>query len=466
MRHWTILIAEGDEGLRRALRLALQTPDRKLVEAFGLSNVVQVLRRQPVDLVLVGPRPDPAAESLVAVRAIREAGIRLPIVLLAEHSSEERAIAALRAGVRDYFKPPFSFAEIGASVGGLLAADRPPERGTRPTRPSAPGPLPLIVGDSPAIRALRDYLPRVAATESNVLITGETGTGKELVACYIHQHSARHARPLVSINCAAIPDTLLESELFGHERGAFTDAYARREGHLSAAHGGTVFLDEVGEMSPAAQAKILRAIDHKEVSRLGGQAPVSVDVRIIAATNQDLEGRMAEARFRPDLYYRLNVARVDLPPLRERREDIPLLCLHYIEALNRRLGREVQGLTEEAESSLRCYPWPGNVRELKNLLEAAFIGVSSGRISLAALPPQFRARLEALEDVPAGERERLLRALLATNWNKSKAAAQLQWSRMTLYRKMAKYRLLDAGRPAIGRPAGCGAADAAEATSE
>jgi DNA-binding NtrC family response regulator len=460
MRHWTILIAEGDEGLRRALRLALQTPDRKLIEAFGLSSAVQLLRRQPVDLVLVGPRPDPAAGSLAAVCAIRETGFRLPVVLLVEHSSEERVIAALRAGVWDYFKPPFSFAEIGASVSRLLAPDQTPGRGTRPARPATAGPLPLIVGDSPAIRALRDYLPRVAATESNVLITGETGTGKELIACYIHQRSVRHTRPLVSINCAAIPDTLLESELFGHERGAFTDAYARREGHLSAARGGTVFLDEVGEMSPAAQAKILRAIDRKEVSRLGGQSPVTVDVRIIAATNQDLESRVAEARFRPDLYYRLNVARVDLPPLRDRRQDIPLLCHHYIEVLNRQLGREVEGLTEETESSLLCYPWPGNVRELKNLLEATFIGVSSGRIGVAALPPQFRARLEALEGVPAGERERLLRALLATNWNKSKAAAQLQWSRMTLYRKLAKYRLLDAGRPGS-----CRAADADEPTT-
>jgi len=463
MRQWTILIVEGDEGLRRALRLALQTPDRKLLEAFGLGSAVQVLRRHSVDLLLVGPRADPDSDSLAALRSIRQTGTRLPVVLLSERSSEALVIAALRAGVRDYFKPPFSFAEIAASVGGLLAGNRIPERGARPVTAA---PLPLIVGDSPAIRELRDYLPRVAATESNVLITGETGTGKELVASYIHQHSARHARPLVSINCAAIPDTLLESELFGHERGAFTDAYARREGHLSAAHGGTVLLDEVGEMSPAAQAKILRAIDRKEVSRLGGQAPVAVDVRIIAATNQDLEGRVAEARFRPDLYYRLNVARVDLPPLRERREDIPLLCHHYIELLNRRLGREVQGLTEEAESSLLCYPWPGNVRELKNLLEAAFIGVSSGRIRLVDLPPQFRARLEALEGLPEGERERLLRALLATNWNKSKAAAQLQWSRMTLYRKMAKYRLLDTGRPAIGGPGGHGAADADKPASE
>jgi DNA-binding NtrC family response regulator len=450
----SILIVEGDEGLRRTLRLALQAPGRKLVEVFGLSSLVQVLRRQAVDLLLVGPWPDPAAESLAAVRAIRQAGIRLPIIVLTSQSSEETVIAALRAGVRDYFKPPFSFAEIGASVESLLEASQTPERGRRPARPSTTGAPPLIVGDSPAIRALRDYLPRVAAAESNVLITGETGTGKELVACYIHQHSGRHSRPLVSVNCAAIPDTLLESELFGHERGAFTGAHARREGHLSAAHGGTLFLDEVGEMSPAAQAKILRAIDSKEVSRLGGQAPVTVDVRFIAATNQDLEGRVAEARFRPDLYYRLNVARVDLPPLRERREDIPLLCHHYIGVLNRQLDREVQGLTEEAEASLVGYPWPGNVRELKNLLEATFIGVSSGHIGLAALPPQFRARLEALGGVPAGERERLLRALLATNWNKSKAAARLQWSRMTLYRRLAKYRLGGEARPSADESPG------------
>ena len=298
-----------------------------------------------------------------------------------------------------------------------------------------------LVGASRAMQEVKSYLPKVAAAECNVLITGETGTGKERVATWIHRHSDRRDRPLVSINCAAIPEGLLESELFGFERGAFTGAHAAYAGKLQQAEGGTLFLDEIGDMSATAQAKILRAIEAKEVCQLGGRRNVAIDVRIVAATNQDLEAMVAEHRFRKDLYYRLDVARVHLPPLRERTEDIPLLFEHYLAEMNRRFGRAVGGPDREALSCLLAHEWPGNVRELRNLLEAIFISPPGAGISLNDLPARLRARVAGAGDPETSERERVLAALFAVQWNKSKAAASLNWSRMTLYRKMAKYQI-------------------------
>ena len=282
---------------------------------------------------------------------------------------------------------------------------------------------------------------KVATTNSTVLITGETGTGKELAAELIHQNSSRHKEPFVCINCAALPESLVESEMFGYERGAFTGAVALKQGKFELAEGGTVFLDEIGDMSPYAQMKILRTTEKKEICRLGGKGAIPIDVRIVGATNRDLEQLIEKGNFRKDLYYRLNVARVHLPPLRLRKEDIPSLLKHYIRKFNQRFGREVEGLAEEALDSLLRYDWPGNVRELKNILEATFINLPSRKIALMDLPKTFQGRLKETEGLPEKERDRLLSVLFATKWNKSKAARKLQWSRMTLYRKMAKYQI-------------------------
>ncbi|MBW2163252.1 MAG: sigma-54-dependent Fis family transcriptional regulator, partial [Deltaproteobacteria bacterium] len=284
-------------------------------------------------------------------------------------------------------------------------------------------------------------LVKVATTDSTVLITGETGTGKELAAELIHQNSPRHKEPFVCINCAALPESLVESEMFGYERGAFTGAVALKQGKFELAEGGTVFLDEIGDMSPYAQMKILRTTEKKEICRLGGKGAIPIDVRIVGATNRDLEQLIEKGNFRKDLYYRLNVARVHLPPLRLRKEDIPSLLKHYIRKFNQRFGREVEGLAEEALDSLLRYDWPGNVRELKNILEATFINLPSRKIALMDLPKTFQGRLKETEGLPEKERDRLLSVLFATKWNKSKAARKLQWSRMTLYRKMAKYQI-------------------------
>jgi transcriptional regulator with PAS, ATPase and Fis domain len=298
-----------------------------------------------------------------------------------------------------------------------------------------------LIGESPFIRRIKAYLLKVAAVDSHVLITGETGTGKELTAQYIHQQSTRHGKSLIAINCAALPDGLLESELFGYGKGAFTGAHTTYAGKLKLADGGTVFFDEIGDMSPYAQAKILRVIESKEVYPLGGKRSIPLDIRIIAATNRDLEHLVAKGKFRQDLYFRLNVAKVHLPPLRERKEDIPHLVDYYLQEFNARFGRELKGFTDEALELLLRHDWPGNIRELKNLLEAIFIDPPRKRIAISDLPDSIRQHYEIKEPATLTERELLLSALCSVNWNKSKAAEQLHWSRMTLYRKMAKYHI-------------------------
>jgi transcriptional regulator with PAS, ATPase and Fis domain len=298
-----------------------------------------------------------------------------------------------------------------------------------------------MIGASSEIEEIKAYLTKAASTESNVLITGETGTGKELAAELIHIKSKRHQNPFVCINCAAIPDELFESELFGYERGAFTGAHGFNQGKLKMAEGGTVFLDEIGEMSPYMQAKILRAIESKTIQRLGGKGNVSLNVRFIAATNQDLEAGVTDGKFRKDLFFRLNVVRVHLPPLRERKEDIPSLLHYYLQEWNSRTGTQVEGFSDEALESLLRYDWPGNIRELRNLLEAVFVSPPLQWISFNDFPKPFRRHLGNDQGKGEDECDRLLVALSSTNWNRSEAARKLQWSRMTLYRKMAKYHV-------------------------
>jgi transcriptional regulator with PAS, ATPase and Fis domain len=300
-----------------------------------------------------------------------------------------------------------------------------------------------LVGSSTSMAELRAYIRKVARSDAVVLISGETGTGKERVAESIHAESGRRNRPFVCVNCAAIPDSLFESELFGYDRGAFTGAQSAYPGKLRSANGGTVFLDEIGEMTLIAQAKILRVLENREVFPLGALRTTIVDVRFIAATNQDLEPLVAEGRFRRDLFYRLNVARLLLQPLKEHKEDIPDLVAYYLKHFNERYRTDVSGPSPELVECLMRHEWPGNVRELRNLVEALFIDPPEGPVALEHLPESFR-RIFAQYSVDAlPERERMVSALYRTNWNKSKAAAQLNWSRMTLYRKLSKYQILD-----------------------
>jgi transcriptional regulator with PAS, ATPase and Fis domain len=364
-------------------------------------------------------------------------GAKVPIVLVAWNGSEELAIAAMRHGIDDYVRGANYQVELPRVLLSLYSSTSQPSVAS----------CDLLIGESEFTRTTRDYIARVARASSNVLVTGETGTGKELIAKLIHRNSPRAEKALVCINCAAIPDTLLESELFGYERGAFTGATAARDGNLAAADGGTVFLDEIGDMSPYAQAKILRAIETHEIRRLGGGKAQYVDFRIIAATNCDLEALSLEGRFRRDLFFRLNVARIQLPPLRERPEDLLPLAHHFRMEFNRSFGRNTLGFTQRSEQAILNYPWPGNVRELRNILEASFIALDP-ECCWIEMPDFFcsAAENEGLPEVNEGDR--ILKALSESGWNKSKAADILSWSRMTLYRKMERY-----GIPAEGQTA-------------
>lgn len=304
-----------------------------------------------------------------------------------------------------------------------------------------------MVGGSLRMTAIRDYLTQVAGFNSHVLITGETGTGKELAAAMLHERSPRADRPFIGLNCAAIPETLFESEVFGHEKGVFTGASIKRAGVFAEASGGTVFLDEIGEMPLTAQSKMLRVLENREIRSIGSARAVPVDVRVVAATNQPLEQLVDQGKFRSDLFYRLNIARVHLPPLRERKEDIPGLVAHFLSVLNVQMGRQVVGLEAEVRDCLADYDWPGNVRELKNLLESTLLTIRSSIIGFTDLPEQYQTTFSRVQSKPFLERERLVSALAATHWNISKTAEQLDWARMTVYRKIAQYGI---ERPCAG----------------
>lgn len=450
MKKRVMLRVERDEMLRRTVHDLLHDDGFVVLDASDTTEIFRSLRhRQNLALLILTASLDPSDNGLKIVQQFRQWDSTLPVIMLTPHSSEELAITALKAGVTDYFRPPFSFTALRESVRRCIANHLPPQvSDTAPipfvAYPSDAGHLPVI-GESPVMQEMKTSMARVAATDSTVLITGETGTGKELVAKYVHNHSRRQQKPFVDVNCAALPDSLLESELFGYERGAFTGANSSYEGKLRLAQGGTIFFDEIGDMSLYAQAKILRALENRQVQRLGAKGTIPVDVRVVAATNQDLAQLMAEGRFRKDLFYRLNVARIHLPPLRERPEDLPLLFTHYIGECNRQFGHAVEGFSDEALDSVLRYDWPGNVRELKNMIEAIFVQCPGLRIAVTDLPEPLRRRCTDADQLPDDERAQMLAALLSTNWNKSKAAATLHWSRVTLYRKMWKHHIVSKG---------------------
>jgi len=407
-------------------------------EAKADGDLLETVERRAADLVVIGAPRGFNRTGIALTQAIRIRDARCPIVLVTESSSETFAVDAFRAGASDLLIETASRDEIVAAIGRLPEQSDAFSDDAEPLTGGG-----RLIGTSLSARGVRESIRNAAHTDSNVLITGETGTGKELVAELIHRNSARASRPMVCINCAAIPDTLLESELFGYERGAFTGALTSTPGKLEQAAGGTIFFDEIGDMSAYAQAKILRAIESREVHRLGGRRPVRLDVRVIAATNRDLDDLAMNDSFRKDLYFRINVARVHLAPLRERQSDIPPLIEHYVREFNRTFRTDVCDFEPDTLDRLMAYDWPGNVRELRNVIESVFGSRPGARIVWRDLPEWLRRRLGE-RTVSPGEQERIISALAATNWNKSKAAASLHWSRMTLYRKLAKYQIREA----------------------
>jgi DNA-binding NtrC family response regulator len=426
----TALIACADDTLRPGIARMLQARGLETVEARTVTRLRMQLGAYAPSVLVLGALDGVASVPQLAEELHRHVR-HVPIVALVPIDERERAGG-----------PRASSASLEALAASATAALGRPA--TAAGRDAVDREEPALLGTSAAIREIDAYIDRVAAARSTVLITGETGTGKELTASLIHRRSVRHRQPFVCVNCAAIPDTLLESELFGFERGAFTGAHAARSGKLQQADGGTIFFDEIGDMSPTAQPKILRALETREIQRVGGRGSVPVDLRVIAATNQELDRKVREGQFREDLFYRLNVARIHLPPLRDRKEDLPSLLDAARRVFNERFGRRVAGFTPEAVAYLFRYAWPGNVRELRNLVEAIYIDQPGELIAAEDLPESFRRHVDETERLPEDERTRVLSALSATNWNKSQAAHRLHWSRMTLYRKIEKYRLGEA----------------------
>lgn len=366
--------------------------------------------------------------SLLTLSRLRDQLAEVPIAVVAQNGSEDFAARCFRGGATEYVRDPLDESGLRHLSEWLASTcHREPAQEK-------------MIGSSPAMREVKDYIRRLAASECNVLITGESGTGKEIAAEEIHRRSNRAARRLVCLNCPAIPDTLFESEVFGYEKGAFTGAMVRTPGQLEGASGGTVFLDEVAELTPAAQAKLLRVIERKCVVRIGGRTDIPVDVRVIAATNCDLESMAQQGEFRRDLYFRLNVARLHLPPLRERQGDLLELIEHCLGELNGQYRSKVAGVEPDTLEALLSYDWPGNVRELKNCLERLFVSRTGDRLSFRDLPPWALTLKEVRFEGTATESGRMLAALEETQWNKRKAAERLSWSRSTLYRKMSKYQ--------------------------
>ncbi len=393
------------------------------------------------ELVIIEHLNTSLRSALDVATEIRRMNASVSVVIATTEGSEELAIGALRAGLQDYVKMPTSPASFLATIRQYLrqlsitsGSPQNTEKGQKVDR---------MVAASDSMEEIKKYLQRAAKTSCTVLITGETGTGKELIAEFIHENSPRWQEPFVCINCAAIPEGLLESELFGHTRGAFTGAQESRDGLLSAAEGGTVFLDEIGDLSLFAQAKILRVLETKQFCRLGGTRHLQVDLRFVAATNQDLYAKTIQKAFRQDLLFRLDVAHVHLPPLRERKEDIPLLVREFGRQFsNQSLGKTPE-FTDEFFRVLLQYDWPGNVRELKNVIERLFLMELPTPVGAEHLPAHVRQFLETSGKLSDKERELLISTLFSTKWNKTKAAQMLNWSRMTLYRKIAKYRITE-----------------------
>jgi DNA-binding NtrC family response regulator len=379
-------------------------------------------------------------------RALRpEAGV----ILLTGHGTIESAVEAMRLGAFDYVTKPFESSELLHRVQNALAHHqlvnevRLLRQQIREQRGFG-----RLVGRSPQIQRVIEMISRVAGTDTTILIEGESGTGKELVARAIHAESPRADRPFVAINCGALPETLLESEMFGHVKGAFTGATATKKGLFEEADRGTLFLDEIGDTSAAIQIKLLRVLQEREIRRVGSNAPIKIDVRVLAASHRSLEELVKEGRFREDLLYRLNVVTIPVPPLRERREDIPLLAAHFLEGAAKRLGKPVPTLSQEAMNLLLEYPWPGNVRQLENAIERAVLLATRETIFPGDFPPSLlRAAKTGEPSVPPAkpmrleevEREHILSTLEAFGWNQARAAEVLGIGRNTLWRKLKEY---------------------------
>ncbi len=468
-RRGTVLVVDDEEGVRASVRAILEE-SCEVLEAENGTAALEVVRAREIDLVMLDQKM-PGEAGIDVLPRLKAADPSTVVVLATAVRDIRTAVEALRRGAYDYLTKPFDVDDILGLAARALekrALEREVE-GLRsvlvPRHLEAAGAFEGIVGRHPEMIRIYELVTRLARTPTTVLITGESGTGKELIARAIHRQSDRAARPFVAVNVAAIPDTLIESELFGHEKGAFTGAYARRLGRFELAHGGTLFLDEIGSLRVDLQTKLLRALQEREIERIGSARPVAVDVRVLAATNVNLRQAVRDRAFREDLFYRLNVVPLHAPPLRERREDIPLLVDHFVRKLARECGRDVRGLSAGALDALVRYDWPGNVRELENALHRAVVLARGPVIQLddvpldVAMPETGRhlpedAVLPLRDACDRFERQYVLRVLERAGWNVSRAARMLGVHRNTVLAKLSGWGVQ---RPASPEGRGLGA---------
>src|SRR5213593_3211918 len=443
----TLLIADDDPGLRQSLERTLTREGYRVILASDGNAALERLQAGGVDLVLTDLKM-PGLSGIELLRACKAIAPEVDVILLTAFGTVEEAVKAMQEGAYDFLTKPFQCAQLLRLIRQALERrDLIQQNRALQQRLDDLLQQGAVIGSSPAFRRMMTLLEQVAGSSATVLVQGESGTGKELVARTIHARSARSRGPFVAVNCAALPETLLESELFGYEKGAFTGAAGRKEGRFELAHGGTLFLDEVGDLSLVTQPKILRVLQEGEFERLGGTRTLQVDVRIVAATNQDVAEMVKEKRFREDLYYRLNVITVRVPPLRERPEDIRVLAQHYLRVYGAKNSRKLEGFTGEAIDRLEAYAWPGNVRELENLIERSVLLARKDRIDAEDLPeevmgvkrPPRDAILELIGTPLADIERRLLdETLRITGGNKTQAAKLLGIDVRTVARKLER----------------------------
>ncbi len=445
-----ILIVDDEEGIRESLSGIFEDEGHHVVAVSSGEEALRIVKEQPLDLVLLDvwlPKID-GIETLQQIKALKK---ELPVIIISGHGTIEIAVKATRMGAYDFLEKPLSLDRV------LISANRAMERGAlerenKVLRENLTSKWRLI-GESPPARMLMEQIEMAAKGNSRVFITGESGSGKELVARLLHRESSRANRNFIEVNCAAIPQELIESELFGHEKGSFTGAFEKKKGKFELADGGTLFLDEVGDMSLPTQAKVLRVIETQEFQRVGGNATIKVDVRIIAATNKDLEAEVGRGNFRNDLYFRLNVIPIAVPPLRERKEDIPLIVDHFLYSLASEYGQQPKKLTSEAIRELQEYSWPGNIRELRNLLERLVIMTPSAMIDAKDIQlaigthevPSYFTYKTLKEAREAFEKDFISKKLEENKWNISKTAEILDIERSNLHKKLKVYNIQATG---------------------
>jgi DNA-binding NtrC family response regulator len=443
-----ILVAEDEDLMRAIISRLLEESGYRVAAVASAEDALEAFAAEDVAVTLTDIRMA-GMDGLALLDRVKDIDAEALVVVMTAYSSVDSAVAALRKGAYDYVTKPFVNEDLLQSVKNALR-QRELFRENRALRRELDSRYSFseIIGTSESLQRVFRLVEKVAATNTNILVYGESGTGKELIARAIHHNSPRGTRPFVAINCGALPETLLESELFGHTKGAFTGATQARSGLFRSAEGGTVFLDEIGEISQALQVRLLRAVQEHEVTPVGSSAPARFDARVIAATNRDLEREVTEGRFREDLFYRLNVIEIHLPPLRERREDIPLLVRHFVKRTAREQGQDEKAFDPAAMTALINYNWPGNVRELQNAVERAFT-LSGERVDLDSLPPRIRDAAGQTPTVrdPDGlrptlaevERRYILDTLASVNEDKARAANILGIDLSTLYRKLKRY---------------------------